>query len=187
MKARDSDSVSAAIASISVVRDNDCLSRLFAAHYGRVLTAAYRVTGSIPDAEDVAQSLFLRLSRGEIPQATNFGGYLYRAAVNGALDLLRQRKASEPLDAASEVAHGGPEGSPETTASDRELGRLLRRAIGELAPRSAEMFALRYLEEMDNGEIAELMGTSQAVVAVTLYQSRLKLRKKLADMRRGMR
>jgi len=49
------------------------------------------------------------------------------------------------------------------------------------------MFALRYLEDMNNRQIAELMGTSQALVAVTLYQARLKLRKRLADMKRGMR
>lgn len=187
MKVRDSDTVSAARAPVSVVLDNDRLSRLFAAHYGRVLTAAYRVTGNMADAEDVAQALFLRISRGETPQVTNFGGYLYRAAVNGALDLLRQRKTAEPLETAAGVQFDGPGGSPEKAASDRELGRMLRQAIGELAPRSAEMFALRYLEGMDNRQIAELMRTSQAVVAVTLYQARLKLRKKLVDLRRGMR
>lgn len=187
MKARDSETVSAAIAPIRYLQDNDRLSRLFAAHYGRVLAAAYRVTGNMADAEDVAQSLFLRLGRGEIPRAANFGAYLYRSSVNGALDLLRQRKASEPLETAAELHLGGPGGSPETAASDRELGALLRQAIGELAPRSAEMFALRYLEDMNNRQIAELMGTSQAVVAVTLYQARLKLKKRLADLKRGMR
>ena len=150
---------------------------------------AFRVARGVlrntADAEDVAQSLFLRLGRGEIPRVSNFAGYLYRAAVNGALDLLRRRKAAEPMEAAMEL--GAPGASPETAASDRELARILREAIGELAPRSAEMFALRYLEEMSNAEIAELMGTSQAVVAVTLYQTRLKLRKRLMDVKRGMR
>lgn len=187
MKARDSETVSAAIAPFQHVQHNDRLERLFAAHYGRVLAAAYRVTGNMADAEDVAQSLFLRLSREEIPQVANFAGYLYRSAVNGALDLLRQRKVLEPLETATELHLGCAGGSPESVAWDRELGALLRRAIGELAPRSAEMFALRYLEEMDNRQIAELMGTSQAVVAVTLYQGRLKLKKRLADMKRGMR
>ena len=187
MKARDSETVSAAIAPIPDVQHNERLSRLFAAHYGRALAAAYRVTGNMADAEDVAQSLFLRLGRGEIPVATNFGGYVYRAAVNGALDLLRQRKPLEPLETAVGLEGSEAGCSPETAAQDRELGVLLRQAIRELAPRSAEMFALRYLEEMDNRQIAELMNTSQAVVAVTLYQARLKLRKRLANLKRGMR
>jgi len=186
MKARDPDTVSAAIAPIRQAQDNDRLSRLFAAHYGRVLTAAHRVTGNMADAEDVAQSVFLRLGRGEIPQVSNFGGYLYRSAVNAALDLLRQRKPAESLDAAGDKQAVGPGASPEKAASDRELGNMLRQAISELAQRSAEMFALRYLEDMDNRQIAELMDTSQAVVAVTLYQARAKLRKKLAGLKRGM-
>jgi len=49
------------------------------------------------------------------------------------------------------------------------------------------MFALRYLEEFSNGEIAGLMNTSQAVVAVTLYQTRAKLKKRLRELERGMR
>jgi RNA polymerase sigma-70 factor (ECF subfamily) len=187
MKARDLETVSAAIAPIRQLQENERLSRLFAAHYGGVLAAGYRVTGNMADAEDVAQSLFLRLGKGEIPQVQNFGGYLYRSAVNAALDLLRQRKLSEPLDAALDTPDTGADASPEAAASDRELGSLLRQAIAELAPRSAEMFALRYLEDMDNRQIAELTGTSQAVVAVMLYQARLKLRKKLAGLKRGIR
>ena len=47
--------------------------------------------------------------------------------------------------------------------------------LGE-PPRAAEMFPLRYIEELGNREIAAVMGTSQAVVAVTLSQTRSKLR-----------
>jgi RNA polymerase sigma factor (sigma-70 family) len=67
------------------------------------------------------------------------------------------------------------------------LGLLLRQAIGELAPRAAEMFALRYLEELGNREVAKLMGTSAAVVAVTLHQSKSKLKKRLIELQRGTR
>jgi RNA polymerase sigma-70 factor (ECF subfamily) len=119
----------------------------------------------------------------------NAGSYLYRAAINGALDLLRRRKAAatEPLECAEAMASTEPSASPETTISSRELGRHLRQAIGELAPRAAEMFALRYLEELENREIAKLMGTSSAVVAVTLHQARSKLKKRLTELQRGTR
>jgi RNA polymerase sigma-70 factor (ECF subfamily) len=49
------------------------------------------------------------------------------------------------------------------------------------------MFALRYLEELENREIAKLMGTSSAVVAVTLHQVRSKLKKRLTELQRGTR
>ena len=183
-----SESVSAAIANMPVV-EPDCLSRLFAQHYRRVLLAAYRILGNMADAEDVAQGIFLRLREAEMTAIANAGSYLYRAAINGALDLQRSRHraALEPLDAADGIAGTGQGASPEADASASELARWLRSALGELPPRAAEMFALRYLEEFSNGEIAGLMNTSQAVVAVTLYQTRAKLKKRLRERERGMR
>jgi RNA polymerase sigma-70 factor (ECF subfamily) len=126
---------------------------------------------------------------GEMPAVTNAGSYLYRAAINGALDLLRRRKAaaSEPLDSAAGMVSAEAGSSPELETTSRELGAQLRQAIGELAPRAAQMFALRYLEELGNGEIAKLMETSQAVVAVTLYQSRSRLKKRLIELQRRKR
>ncbi len=166
----------------TITPSTEALSRLFAEHHRRVLVAAYRITGTMADAEDVTQTVFLRLINSESP-VENAGSYLYRAAINGALDLLRRRKAAalEPLDdLALDCAVSSP--SPEVAAVDKQLGEALRSAISELPKRAAAMFALRYLEEMGNGEIATLMGTSQAVVAVTLHHARSRLRKKLAEM-----
>ncbi|UWZ85406.1 RNA polymerase sigma factor [Occallatibacter riparius] len=181
--------MSAATASYPARQKNHGLERLFVEHYRRVLMASYRITGNMADAEDVAQAVFLRLGSGGLPAVANAGSYLYRAAINGALDLLRKTKtaAAESLDSASDLVTKEPAASPERAAGNSELARQLRLAIGGLAPRAAEMFALRYLEELSNGEIAKLMGTSQAVVAVTLYQSRLKLKRRLAELQRGMR
>jgi RNA polymerase sigma-70 factor, ECF subfamily len=188
MKIPERQPVSAATASIPAL-ENELLARLFADHYRRVLMAAFRITGNMADAEDVAQAVFLRLGAGELPDLSNAASYLYRAAINHALDLLRRRKktANEPLESAAGVTSAEPSSLPDVEMTNKELGRRLRQAIGELAPRAAEMFALRYLEDLGNGEIAKLMGTSQAVVAVTLYQSRSKLKKRLIEYERGMR
>jgi DNA-directed RNA polymerase specialized sigma24 family protein len=47
------------------------------------------------------------------------------------------------------------------------------------------MFTLRYLDDLNNREIAACMGTSQAVVAVTLHQARARLKKRLGELERG--
>ena len=192
MKSEERGPVSAAAAAIPIPQasdppSRDQLSQLFADHHRRVLTAAYRVTGSMADAEDVAQTVFLRLGSGEGIPLKNAGSYLYRAAINGALDLLRRRKIAvvEPIDAAAQIASARPDEAPERAVSARELGVLLRQAISELPPRAAEMFTLRYIEELGNRDIAALMGTSQAVVAVTLHQTRSRLKKKLIALERG--
>ncbi len=181
---RDTVSAAAAAISIPMPDSSDQLEQLFAEHHRRVLVAAYRITGSMADAEDVAQTVFLRLGRGEGIPMKNAGSYLYRAAVNGALDLLRRRKiaAAEPMEAAESVMPAGRGSSPDAELSRAELAGLLRRAISELPARAAEMFTLRYIEELGNGEIARLMGTSSAVVAVTLHQARSRLKKRLIDL-----
>ena len=120
------------------------MSRLFAEHHRRVLAAAYRITGSMADAEDVAQAVFLRLMTGD-GLMENAGSYLYRAAINGGLDLLRRRKAAatQPLELAADLALSGSGSSPEAVVADRQLGEALRLAMSELPQRAAEMFALR--------------------------------------------
>ena len=170
-------------AAAAVTPSTEAVSRLFAEHHRRVLVAAYRITGSMADAEDVAQTVFLRLVSGG-NALENASSYLYRAAINGALDLLRRQKAAvaEPLELAHDSALSGPGSSPEAAAANSQLGGALRLAISELPQRAAEMFALRYLEELGNREIAALMGTSQAVVAVTLHNARSRLKKSLAEM-----
>ena len=174
-------------ATMPLATTSDSLSRLFREHHRRILTSAYRITGSMADAEDVTQAVFLRLAKdGDLPIA-NAGSYLYRAAINGALDMLRRRKAAAtaPLEDADGVACAGPGSSPEAHAACGELGDWLRQAVSELSPRSAEMFTLRYVEELGNREIAALMATSQAVVAVTLHHARSTLKKRLREFERG--
>src|SRR5262245_61575415 len=83
---------------------------LFREHHDRVFRAAYRITGSVVDAEDVLQTVFLRLSRrGDVNLEPNPGSYLRRAAINAALDLLRQRARTEsiPIDDVAPVLEIG--------------------------------------------------------------------------------
>lgn len=171
------------------VETGSSLEQLFWAHQGRVIRAAYRITGNMADAEDVAQSVFLRLAANPQDAISNPESYLYRAAINGALDLLRSRKSAREveLDIAHNVLTSAPSASPERSLSDRELRRWLRQALMEVSPRSAEMFALRYFEELTNREVAKLVGTSQAVVAVMLHHARGKLKKQLQSFLRGER
>ena len=180
--------MAAAIENLMATQPATELEELFRAHHARVLKAAYRVTGSLADAEDVAQSVFLRLARGDIDRnrIEHLESYLHRSAVNAALDLIRARSHREnvPVEAANELqANTGV--SPERAHSSSEIRIWLRQELGKLNPRAAEMFTLRYLEELDNPEIARMMNTSQAVVAVTLHRTRARLKKELGRFMKG--
>src|SRR5437899_11530041 len=82
---------------------------LFREHHDQVFRTAYRVTGSAADAEDVLQTVFLRLVRRkeELDLSPSPGSYLHRAAVNASLDLLRSRTRS-PSVSIDEVAFDPP-------------------------------------------------------------------------------
>jgi RNA polymerase sigma-70 factor (ECF subfamily) len=164
------------------------LEELFQQHHGRVFRTAYRLTGSAADAEDVLQTVFLRLARGQESAGitTNPEAYVTRAAINASLDLLRKRKraGAVPMDDVEnkgEFAGFVTRRNPETYHEDRELRELIREAVARLGPTAAQMFTLRYFEGMDNGEIARVMSTSALVVAVTLHRARTRLRKEIGS------
>jgi RNA polymerase sigma-70 factor (ECF subfamily) len=163
------------------------LESMFERHHDRVFRAAYRVTGSAADAEDVLQTVFLRLARSSEPFAVpeNPDSYFARAAVNASLDLLRARKRSR-LVAIEDLESDGAvldlvSPNPATSHEDRELRDFIRLAVSKLAPTAGQMFALRYFEGYDNGEIAEIMKTSALVVGVTLHRARTRLRKEIGS------
>jgi RNA polymerase sigma-70 factor, ECF subfamily len=157
------------------------IEQVFQAHHGRVFRAAYRVTGNASDAEDVLQTVFLRLVRQGWTTASvdSIEGYLHRAAVNGALDLVRDRATarSVPLEEAASAADSRLR--PDRQYGALELGACLRQAIARLTPRAAEMFALRYFEDYGNQEIAGLLGVSPSEVAVSLHRSRSRLQQEI--------
>jgi RNA polymerase sigma-70 factor, ECF subfamily len=147
-----------------------------------VFRTAYRITGNAADAEDVLQTVFVRMLRRQTDADAleNEASYLRRAAVNAALDVMRARQAQR----AEELQ--------EVEASSRgdfhELRQALDRALAQLKPQWAEIFALRFLEGLTNAEIAKQLKISQVLVAVTIHRARRQLRNELAayqSSRRG--
>lgn len=165
------------------------LESLFREHNDRVFRTAYKVTGSIVDAEDVLQTVFLRLSRrqGELNLEPSPGSYLHRAAINASLDLLRQRGRSKSIsiDEVEPVLSAGRKMDPESLRAGREIREVVRRSLGALGEKSAEIFVLKYFEGYDNKEIAGLMGTSPMVVGVLLHRARTRVKKEVGDFLEG--
>jgi len=153
------------------------LARAFDDHHALVFRTAYRITGNAADAEDVLQTIFLRLLRQQDSNAVhNQESYLRRAAVNAALDLIRSRRE----DQAAELVDV-PSGARDPDAGD--LRAALRRALGRLTPKSAEIFALRFLEGVSNQEIARTLGVSRVLVAVSVHRARKQLQRDLNEYR----
>jgi len=159
------------------------LETLFQEHHGRVFRTAQRITGSAADAEDVLQTVFLRLVKGQedYDWSQNPEAYLSRAAINASLDLLRSRSRSKAvaIDDNEIDTIPGTYQNPELVHADRELQKLIRQAVSRLGKTAGEMFVLRYYEGFDNKEIAAQLKTSPLVVGVVLHRARTKLRKEI--------
>ena len=161
----------------------DGLARAFREHHGRVFRAAWRVTGNPQDAEDILQTVFLRLAQKGDLAAENVPSYLYRAAVNASIDLLRTRR-DHGAATLEEAEHSVL--SPETPERARESGEIrewLRRALAALPAQAAEMFVLRYVEGHGNKEIARMFGVSRVTVGVTLHRARHRLQQEFRQRR----
>lgn len=169
------------------------LEALFREHHDRIFRAAYRITGSVVDAEDVLQTVFLRLSRRSLKETINLepspASYLHRAAINASLDLMRQRGRTDsiPIDDVAPVLSGNSKLNPETQRASNELRARVRQAISKLGEKSAEMFVLKYFEGYGNNEIAQHMGTSAMVVGVLLHRARARVKKEMGEFLEGGR
>jgi RNA polymerase sigma-70 factor, ECF subfamily len=151
--------------------------RIFNENHALVYRVAYRITGNNEDAEDVLQTLFLRLLRREVlPDIErNPKAYMHRAAINIALDIVKVRARNVSAANLEDQIHDSsvsPDRMPAFRVQD-----WLREALSELNPKAAEIFVLKHVEGYDNSEIAQMLGTSRGTVAVLLFRARARLKK----------
>jgi len=166
------------------------LEQIFKEHHGLVFRAAYRVTGNAGDAEDVLQTVFLRLAKRDAAAEPvgNMPSFLHRAAVNAALDLVRARHniRNVPLDDLEPVLAEPASRNPERLRHSGEIRDWLRGALARLNPRIAEMFMLRFFDGKENPEIARLLNTTPGTVAVTISRTRDRLEKEFKAYMEGV-
>jgi RNA polymerase sigma-70 factor, ECF subfamily len=149
-------------------------AELYDRHHEAVFRAALRVTGNPADAEDVLQTVFLRvLVRGrEAGEISQPGAYFRRAAVNAAVDVLRRRD----LHAESAYDDSAPHAA---IAAPGLLKERLRRALATLDGDDASLFLLRHVEGFSNEELAGMFGIEKNNVAVRLHRIRHRLQAEL--------
>ncbi|MBC7236494.1 MAG: RNA polymerase sigma factor, partial [Chloroflexi bacterium] len=116
-------------------------AQLVQAHREQVLRAAYGIVGSIEDAEDVAQEVFVKVwnSLGDFRPGYTFKSWLYRITVNTAIDALRSRRASSSLP----VWQADPADPPEQRALQDDERDRVRCAIAQLPPGARAALVLR--------------------------------------------
>jgi RNA polymerase sigma-70 factor (ECF subfamily) len=159
------------------------LDQIFREHHQLVYRTAFGVTGNHEDAQDVVQTIFLRLLRREFPPDLKKSpkAYLYRAAVNLSLNTIRSRRHHVQADEAEHVEKVVPTSESEFA----ELHDRLYRAIAELDREAGQILVLRYVHSYSIADIAKLLGKSRSLIAVRLFRSRARLKKLIRAPQQG--
>lgn len=148
--------------------ENDFLAERFEEHRAHLRAVAYRMLGSLSEADDAVQESWLRLSRSDVSGVGNLGGWLTTVVGRVCLDMLRSRTArgEESLDVRvpDPVVGGGADGiDPEHQALLADsVGLALLVVLQTLAPAERLAFVLHDMFAVAFEEIGPVVGRTPA-------------------------
>jgi RNA polymerase sigma-70 factor, ECF subfamily len=165
-----------------------------------VFSFSMKVCGQRQDAEDTMQEVLLKsvpiLPKFDSPRALMV--WLYKVAKSRCL-MSRRKSKFAPKEALSleelmpdrqelQKLSGGSDGTPETSLLRREAAKRLREAVRKLPPDYRLILVLHDMEELSDGDVAEITGLRPGTIRVRLHRARLFVRKELAKQaQNGMR
>jgi len=151
----------------------------------QVYNLALRTTGSIEDAEDVTQEVFLKAFRSlaGFRGDSRFSVWLYRLTYNQSIDQVRRNKRhnAAPLTMASpdgeesELEIPDERFSPQDEAERRELAAAIREKMDRLSPEYRRILLLREIEGLSYGEIGQVLDLEEGTVKSRIFRARKKL------------
>jgi len=164
-----------AVADVSREPDAQDFEAIFRQLSPMVYRTARALTGRPEEAEDIVQAIFLKLIERELPVVFRKDprAYLYRAAVNMSLDVLRSRRRftfTHEVDALESPSAIKP-------VFEADHHRRLREALALLSPEAVQILVLRYVHGYSDGDIARLLGTSRGAIGLRFFRVRARLKR----------
>jgi RNA polymerase sigma-70 factor, ECF subfamily len=165
--------------------DRDAYRVLMERHFATIFRVTLRVTGNDQDAEEAAQEAFLRAYNKlpEFRQAAGFGTWVYRIAMNCALNLVERRGREASWNAAPLVTEQGAEvfastahRGPEQALLDSEAVQMREYAMQQLTPMERTAFVLRHMEDQPMDAIAKALGVPANSAKQAVFRAVAKLR-----------
>ena len=156
------------------------LERYFEENRPHLRLLAYRILGTLTDADDALQEAWIRASRSDISTIENFKGWLSTITSRASIDLLRARTArrEEFVGLSTEGAHK----TPATVHPEREallaetIGSALMIVLDQLSPAERISVVLHDIFDFAFGEIAVLVGRSEVAVRQLASRGRRRIR-----------
>ncbi len=200
VETESADDVDRALVEAAKQGDGEAYAQLVDKYHARVYGIIYRMCGS-SEAEDIAQDVFVRALRAlrsfQFQGQASFRTWLYRIAVNAAINELRKRGrrsqvVGPSLEELQEADNGIAERiapdytqAPEVVAERRELQRAVRATLEHLTPKHRAVIVLVDLEGMPYEEAARALGCPSGTVKSRLARARAAFAKVFSRYREG--
>src|SRR5690242_13613144 len=172
--------------------DKEAYGALVRAHSAAMFRVAFRISGNEAEAEEIVQESFLRgyQQLGSFQQRSSFGTWIYRIAVNCALNRISKseidadyRHGDENDPEQKTVQVPTQQADPERVLLNREMSAARESAMLRLTPTEKSAFVLRHLEDRSTTEIAEVLGIAPNAAKQAVFRAVQKLRRELAPLR----
>ena len=174
-----------------VERNQTVFKELVTQHQQLVIRTCYSLVHNLEDAEDLAQDVFIEIMRstGSFRGKAKLSSWIYRIAVNKALNHLKKKRTKEFIRLITfktktereelEQDHGKDQSGADTRMEAKELQTALHSAIDRLPENQRIAFALHHYEDLPYRDIAEVMGVSLASVESLIHRGKMNLQKRL--------
>lgn len=161
--------------------DAAAFAELIRKHQRMIHSLAFRMTGSLADAEDLAQETFINAHRqiGSYRGSSKFSTWLYRIAINACLSWRRKETRRVAATAKWMQANGGELGEMENTETANDAGARLQEALLKLPAKQRAAIMLTLYDGLNHAEAAEILSCSEATVSWRVFAARRKLKQLL--------
>jgi RNA polymerase sigma-70 factor (ECF subfamily) len=179
--------VSQAITEVELVtrakEDPEAFGQLYERYVNKIFNYIYYRTGNHHDAEDLTAKTFyqaLKHVRRYVNRGVPFSAWLYRIAHNLVANWHRDRSRRQVI-ALDEIALTMPRQHPESELELEDDQRLLMRLIRRIPDDRQQLLILKFVEQMSNREIAQIMGRSEGAIKSLYHRTLLALREAWAE------
>src|SRR5215212_2580060 len=163
--------------------ENQWLADRFEEHRPHLRAVAYRMLGSLTEADDAVQEAWLRMDRSDVVDVANPRGWLTTVVARICLDMLRARSArpEEPLDEAPAIAAPDAVDPEQEAVLADSIGVALLVILQTLSPAERLAFVLHDMFDLPFAEIAPIVGRTENTAAQLAARARRRVRGKTPD------
>ena len=162
--------------------DQAAFEALIQSYQQMIHSLTFRMTGSVADAQDLAQETFIRAYQhlDSYRSTAKFSSWLYRIAVNACLDWRRREIRRGELNTQWSDAQAGEMPGPGAPTEADELSREVQSALMELPEKQRAAIVLTVYGGHNHVEAAAILGCSEPTVSWRIFSARRKLKKILS-------